>query len=46
MLPLPLMMARPGSNSIYEIVLLQMIDQLDKKYISFYAVVTLITQDI
>jgi hypothetical protein len=47
MLPLPLMMDRPGSNSIYEIVLFQMmIDQLDKKYISSYAVVTLITQDI
>jgi hypothetical protein len=44
---LPTCMARPGSNSIYERVLLQMVvAQLDKKYTSFCAVVAFITQDI
>lgn len=44
---LPTCLARPGSKSIYERVLLQMmVAQLDKKYVCFYAVVTLITQDI
>jgi hypothetical protein len=44
---LPTCLARPRSNSIYERVLLQMMDaQLDKKYISFYAVATFINQDI
>ena len=44
---LPTCLARPGSNSIYERVLLQMmVAQLDKKYMSFYDVVTLIAQDI
>ena len=43
---LPSCLARCGSNSIYERTLLQMtVVQLDKKYTSFYAVVTYITPD-